>query len=165
MQSERKYICSIVAIRSKWKLVGSFHGMLDLSAKGHRSLIWWDDSLRETFWRTFYRTDYSIWFIGWVSPCNCEGSVKNPSIWKESLTWIVLRIRSVRGGDLERWRTGRRRWRVGDDGRIGNLLEKTKFRGSNLSQTKWKIHFSSRRWTNQIYWRKSGIENIHFDSG
>ena len=32
---------------------------------------------------------------------NCEGSVKDPSIWKEILTWIVLRIRSVRGGNLE----------------------------------------------------------------
>ena len=26
---------------------------------------------------------------------------KNPSIWKESLTWIVPRIRIVRGGNLE----------------------------------------------------------------
>ena len=34
--------------------------------------------------------------------CNCEGSVENPSIWKESLTWIVPRIRSARGGNLER---------------------------------------------------------------
>ena len=34
-------------------------------------------------------------------PINCEGSVKNPSIWKKSLTWIVPRIRSVRGGNLE----------------------------------------------------------------
>ena len=33
--------------------------------------------------------------FGWVSPYNCEGSVKNPSIWKESLTWIVPRIRSA----------------------------------------------------------------------
>ena len=32
---------------------------------------------------------------------NCEGSVKNPSIWRESLTWIVPRIRSVRGVNLE----------------------------------------------------------------
>ena len=30
-------------------------------------------------------------------PYNCEGPVKNPSIWKESLTWIVPRIRSVFG--------------------------------------------------------------------
>ena len=37
-----------------------------------------------------------------ISPYNnCEGSVKNPSIWKESLTWIVPRIRSVRGWNLE----------------------------------------------------------------
>ena len=31
-------------------------------------------------------------------PIICEGSVTNPSIWKESFTWIVPRIRSVRGG-------------------------------------------------------------------
>ena len=30
---------------------------------------------------------------------------------------------------------------------------------------KWKIHFSSRRWTNQIYERRSGTENIHLDTG
>ena len=30
---------------------------------------------------------------------------------------------------------------------------------------KWKIHISSRRWTNQICWRRSGIENIHLDTG
>ena len=36
-----------------------------------------------------------------VSSYNCEGPVKNPSIWKESLTWIVPRIRSVRGENLE----------------------------------------------------------------
>ena len=36
-----------------------------------------------------------------ISPHNCEGPVKNPSIWKESLTWIVPRIRSLRGGNLE----------------------------------------------------------------
>ena len=34
-------------------------------------------------------------------PTNCEGSVPNPSIWKESLTWIVPRIRSLRGVNLE----------------------------------------------------------------
>ena len=34
-------------------------------------------------------------------PYNCEGLVKNPSIWKECLTWIVPRIRFVRGEILE----------------------------------------------------------------
>ena len=36
-----------------------------------------------------------------LSPYFCERPVKNPSIWKESLTWIVPRIRIVRGGNLE----------------------------------------------------------------
>ena len=41
-------------------------------------------------------------FVHWLSiTCNCEGSAKNPSIWKESLTWIVPRIRIVRGRNLE----------------------------------------------------------------
>ena len=31
----------------------------------------------------------------------CEGSVSNPSIWKENFTWIVPRIRSLRGRNLE----------------------------------------------------------------
>ena len=43
-------------------------------------------------------TDHSVWFIGSVLPYLCEGPVKNPSIWKESLTWIVPRICIVRGG-------------------------------------------------------------------
>ena len=30
-------------------------------------------------------------------------------------------------------------------------------------QRKWKIHFS--RWTNKHYWRRSGTENIHLDTG
>ena len=33
-----------------------------------------------------------------------------------------------------------------------------------FSQRKWKIHFSSRRWTNQTFWRRSGPENIHLDT-
>ena len=34
-----------------------------------------------------------------------------------------------------------------------------------FSQRKWKIHFSSRRWTNKIFWKRSGTENIHLDTG
>ena len=34
-------------------------------------------------------------------PITAKGSVKNPSIWKESLTLIVPRIRFVRGRNLE----------------------------------------------------------------
>ena len=96
-QSKGRHLCCIVEIGFKWKFVGRFHGMLYLSAKRHRFIVWWEDALWKTFWATSKRTDYTIWFIGWVSPHNCERSVPNPSIWKESFTWIVLRIRSTRG--------------------------------------------------------------------
>ena len=49
------------------------------------------------FGEPFKRTNCSVFFIGWVLPYNCEGPVKNPSMWKESLTWIFPRIRIVRG--------------------------------------------------------------------
>ena len=51
-QSERRDICVAVAIRSAWKLVGRFYGMLHLSAKRHRSIVWWEDALWKTFWAT-----------------------------------------------------------------------------------------------------------------
>ena len=162
-QSKGRHLCCIVAIGSKWKLVGRFHGMLHLCAKRDRFIIWWEDALWETFWATIQRTDCSTWFIGWVSPCNCEGSVTHPSIWKESFTWIVPRICFVRGVNLERWRTGCRSWGVGDDGRTGNLLKKTQCERGDISQTR-RIYFSNRRWTNQNPWRRSGTENIHLDT-
>ena len=59
-------------------------------------------------------------------PSLCEGPVKNPSIWKESLTWIQK---------------------------------------STLEDSIKVEFFSSRRWTNQTPWRRSGTENIHLDTG
>ena len=69
-------------------------------------------------------------------PNTCERPVKNPSIWKESLTWIVPRISIVRGWNLEGGRTGCRPGGVGDDGRIGNLLKKTQCERGDISQRK-----------------------------
>ena len=51
-QSERRYVCSVVAIRSGWKMMCRLHGMLHLSAKCYRSLIWWENSVWETLWAT-----------------------------------------------------------------------------------------------------------------
>ena len=34
-----------------------------------------------------------------------------------------------------------------------------------FTKRKCKIHFSSRRWTNQNTWRRSGTENIHLGTG
>ena len=57
-QSTRKHLCCIVAIWSKWKLVGRFHRMLHISAKLSRSIVWWEDSIRKAFWRTSQRTNH-----------------------------------------------------------------------------------------------------------
>ena len=65
--------------------------------------------------------------------------------------------------NLEGWRIGCRPWGVGDDGRIGNLLEKTQCERGDFSQTR-RIYFSNRRWTNQTSWRGSRPENIHLDT-
>ena len=47
--------------------------------------------------------DLLFHLVHWLSITNnCEGSVTHPSIWKESFTWIVPRIRSLRGWNLER---------------------------------------------------------------
>ena len=43
----------------------------------------------------------------------------------------------TRGWNMEGWRTGRRPWGVGNDGRIGNLLEKTQCERGGISQRKW----------------------------
>ena len=160
-QCKRRHLCRIVAIRSGWKLVGRVHGMLtpicetftDLLSDG-KTPIW------GTFWETIWRTDHSVWLTGWASPHNCERPVKNPSSWKEILTWIVPWIRFVRGGYLEGWRTGCRHWGVGNDGRIGNLLKKTQCKGTVNATKKWKLHILCSRSTNKIRWRRSGTENI-----
>ena len=162
---ERRHVCSVVAIRSGWEMVDRFHGMLFPSAQHSRSLIWWENSIRKAFWRTCQRINHSVWFIDWVLPYLCERPVKNPSIWKESLTWIVPWIRSVRGVNLEGWHNDCRHLRSWTDGRIWNLLEKAHCKRVDISERKWKIHVSSRRWTNKICRRRSGTENILLDTG
>ena len=52
---------------------------------------------------------------GWVSPYFCERPVTNPSIWKESLTWIVPRIRFVCWRNWKEWHIGCRHRGVGND--------------------------------------------------
>ena len=112
-------------------------------------------------WATIERTYYSFWFIGRVSSYTCEGPINNPSIWKESLTWIVPRIRCVRGVNLEGWRTGCRPWGVGDDGRIGNLLEKTQCQKGDISQKRIIYFLQSQMAETKHLGEDQAPENIH----
>ena len=61
-----KHICCIVAFGSKWKLVGRFYGMLHLSAKRHRFIIWWEDALWKAFLENHLK-DRLFHLVHWLS--------------------------------------------------------------------------------------------------
>ena len=99
--------------------------------------------------------------MGWVSLYNCEGPVTKSTILERKVfPGLYLGCALYAEGISKRYRTGWRRWGVGDDGRIGNLIEKTQCERGDISQ-RGRIYFSNRRWTNQNFWRRSGTDNIH----
>ena len=94
-------------------------------------------------------------------PINCEGPVKNPSIWQESITWIVPRIRIV--PRMGTWK---------GDVLVADLEELETMDASEIYSKRLdakevifpkqgEFIFSNRRWTNQNPWRRAGPENIH----
>ena len=94
-------------------------------------------------------------------PITAKGPVKNPSIWKESFTWIVPRICIVRAGNLEGWHNDDEELETMDASEI--YAKRLNAKEGDISQTR-RIYFSNRRWTNQNPWRRSGTENIHLDT-
>ena len=70
-QNEERYICGPVAIRSGWKKVGGFHGVLMLSAKHSRSLVWWEDTTWKAVRSTISRPSFSVRSNGRMSPYFC----------------------------------------------------------------------------------------------
>ena len=121
---------------------GWFHGMLDLSAETSQTCcLMGRRPVKDALENLFKGPIIPFWFTGWVLPYFCERPDKNPSVWKESLTWIVPRICIVRGVHLEGWHDGCRHWGVGNGGRIGNLIKKTQCKGSNISQRNGKFIF------------------------
>ena len=61
---------------------------------------------------------------------------------KKVLPGLFLGYALYAKGIWKRWRTDRRPWGVGDDGRIGNLLNKTQCERGDISQRKRRIYFS-----------------------
>ena len=54
--------------QSGWRLVGGFHGMLQLFAKYSGSSVWWEDTLWKAVRKTLQRTSYTVWRNGRTSP-------------------------------------------------------------------------------------------------
>ena len=69
-------------------------------------------------------------------PVTAKDQSRIHQIGKKVLPGLFLGYASLRGGNLEGWLTDRRPWGVGDDGRIGNLLEKTQCERGDISQTR-----------------------------
>ena len=160
-QSKGKHFCCIVAIKSEWKLVGRFYGMLCLSAKRHRSIIWWEDALWKTFWATFLK-DRLFHLAHWLSISLWLRRIQSKihQLGKKVLLGLFFGYALYADVNLKGWRTGRRPCEVGNDGRIWNLLNKTQCERGDISLRKRRIYFSNRRWTNQNPWRRSRPENI-----
>ena len=121
-QSERRYICSIVAIRSQWKLVGRFHAMPYLSAKYSRSLVWWRTPYERRFGEPF---NGPIIPFGSLFECYLVSAKDQSRIHhfgKKVLPGLFLGYALHAGGALEGWHDGCRHGGVGNDGRIRNLL-------------------------------------------
>ena len=111
-QSKGRHLCCIVAIRSEWKLVGKFHGMLLLSAKYSRRVVG-----REDIWKSdrnvFQRTSDTVWSNGRVSSCLYEREFAIASVRLNCLARYSSRLCVVRGENPERRHHGRRNWRIG----------------------------------------------------
>ena len=140
MVLRKEHLCCIVAIRSNeswWA-----NSMECYTCLRNVTNLLSDGKTYERRCATIQRTYYSIWSIGSVSPSNCEGSVPHPSIWKESFTWIVPRIRSVRGWNLEGWHIGCSTLRSWKRWAHQNSTRKDSMR-SDISQTR-RIYFSNR---------------------
>ena len=78
-------------------MVGWFNGMLLLSAKRPRPLGRWEDSQWETIRRTIQEINNTIRGNGWVASDIITSSIKNSSIWEESITRYVSRVCIDRG--------------------------------------------------------------------
>ena len=110
--------------------------------------------------------DQSFCLVHWMSITLFLRETRQESINLERKSYLIIpRIRIVRGGNLEGWHIGCRHWGVGNDGRIGNLLEKTQCERGDIFKKKRRIYLSNCRWTNQTPWRRSGPENIHLHTG
>ena len=76
-------------------------------------------------------------------PITAKDQSRIHQIGMKFFTWIVPRMRSLRVRSLEGWRTDCRPWGVGNDGRIGNLLEKTQWRKRWYFSKKENFFFQS----------------------
>ena len=144
-------------------MVGRFHGMLYLSTKHSRSIVWCENSIRKTFWRTIWRTNHSVWLS--ITPFLRKNSQESINLERKSYLDCSLDAFCTREefGRETSWLQTLRSWKRWTHQK--STLKDSMRRKQYFPPKKRNIYFSSRRWTNQICWRRSGTENIHLDPG
>ena len=143
---------------------------------------WWADSMEcytylrnlQVWWETPYERRFGeplkgpIIPLGWLVeyyPISAKDQSRIHQFGQKVFPGLFLGYALYAWENLEGWHNGCRRWGAGNDRRIGNLRKNTQCERGDIPQRKWRIHFPSRRWTNQTSWRRSRPENIHLDTG
>ena len=165
--------------RLAWSL-DRFHTIYSIGRKTSKGFMWsgWrltrkqltsrPDHLRPEIWKTMGKNAKLKEKQKWsneklhldnarVLPYLCERPVKNPSIWKESLSWIVPWIRYVRGWNLEGWHIGCRHWGIGKFNRVRNPSSKIPLQ--RIFKRRKMVHISASQ-TKMEQW--SCLEEIRF---
>ena len=128
-------------------MVGGFHGVLLLSEKHSRSLVWWEDTTWKAVRNALRRTSNTVWSVHWSNitlflrktNLNCINSAQKSC--RENIIWICV----APGEHLERRHYGCRHWRIGGDGRIRTPRQTAQCKGSVNAAKKWKLHIPCRR--------------------
>ena len=136
--------------------------MLHLSAKHSRSLVWWKNSTRKTFWKTVERTFIPFGSLVEYYPISSTDLSRIHQFGKKVFVGLffgyVLYAEGISKGDVL----------VADLEEL-ETMDASEIYWKDSMQKMWyftkKMKKSSRRWTNQTFWTRSGSENIHLDSG
>ena len=154
-QSERRYVCSIVAIRSGWEMVGRFNGMLQLLRNIQDLLSDWKTPCESRFGIPFWRPSHPVWFIGRISPYFCERPIETASIRFWSLPRYIPWVCVVRRGNLERRHNGPQTFEELEEMDASELYAgRPNAKGSVNANERWKFHLPSRRWDSQKFLEK-----------
>ena len=141
-QSERRHVCCIVATRSGWEMMGGFHGMLLLSAKHTRSLVWREDTYERRFGMPSDGPVIPFGAMVEYHPISAKDQSRLHQFGAKVLPGTFLGYGLYAGGNLERRHYGSSHRRIGGDGCIWTPRQKAQCKGSVNAAKKWKLPFS-----------------------